>query len=125
MLDLNLFKNNRYFTFSCFTSIFFYISTIALILLLSLFMQYLKEMSPQEAGYILLVQPLFQAVFSPIVGKLSDNVEARKLVSIGIIITLIGIVPFIFFNFKLSFISCRSFIWNYWVRNIFLFFSKY
>jgi EmrB/QacA subfamily drug resistance transporter len=96
MLDLNLFKNNRYFTFSCFTSIFFYISTIALALLLSLFMQYLKKMTPQEAGYILLVQPLVQAVFSPIAGRLSDKIESRKLVSIGIIIALIGIVPFIF-----------------------------
>ncbi|MHA2009687.1 MAG: MFS transporter [Candidatus Hodarchaeales archaeon] len=94
MLDLNLFKNNRYFSFSSFTSIFFYISTIALAFLLSLFMQDLKGMTPPEAGYILLVQPLLQAVFSPIAGRLSDKFEARKLVSLGILIALMGIVPF-------------------------------
>ena len=98
MLNLKIFKNNRYFSFSCLTSIFFYVSTIALALLLSLFMQYLRGMSPQEAGFILLLQPLFQAVFSPIAGRLSDKVEARKIVSLGIIITLIGIVPLMFLN---------------------------
>lgn len=98
MLNLKIFKNNKYFSFSSLTSIFFYISTIALALLLSLFMQYIKGMSPQEAGFILLLQPLFQAVFSPIAGRLSDKVEAKKIVSIGIIITLVGIVPLMFLN---------------------------
>jgi EmrB/QacA subfamily drug resistance transporter len=98
MLDLNLFKNNRYFSFSCLVSIFFYISTIALALLLSLYMQYLKGMSPQEVGYILLVQPLMQAIFSPITGKLSDNVDSRKLVSGGIITALSGIIFLAFLN---------------------------
>ena len=96
MVDFNLFKNNRYFTFSCLVSIFFYVSTIALALLLSLFMQYLKDMSPQEAGYILLIQPLIQAIFSPIAGKISDKIESRRLVSVGILITLIGIAPLLF-----------------------------
>ena len=96
MLDLNLFKNNRYLLFSCLVSIFFYVSTIALALLLSLYMQYLLDMSPQEAGYILLIQPLFQAIFSPIAGRLSDKVEAKKMVSVGLIIVLIGIAPLLF-----------------------------
>ena len=98
VLNLNLFKNNRYFSFSCLVSIFFYVSTIALALLLSLFMQYLKGMSPQEAGYILLVQPLMQAIFSPIAGRLSDKIETRKLVSGGILFVIIGIIPLIFLN---------------------------
>ncbi len=98
MLNLNLFKNNRYFSFSCIVSIFFYISTIALALLMSLFMQYLKGMSPQEAGYILLVQPLMQAIFSPIAGRLSDKIETRKIVSLGVFFVIIGIIPLIFLN---------------------------
>lgn len=98
MLNLNLFKNNRYFSFSCLVSIFFYISTIALALLMSLFMQYIKGMSPQEAGYILLVQPLMQAIFSPIAGRLSDKIETRKIVSLGVLFVIIGIIPLIFLN---------------------------
>jgi EmrB/QacA subfamily drug resistance transporter len=98
VLNLDLFKNNRYFSFSCLVSIFFYISTIALALLLSLFMQYLKGMSPQEAGYILLIQPLLQAIFSPIAGRLSDKIETRKLVSVGILFVIIGILPLIFLD---------------------------
>ena len=110
MIDLDLFKNNRYFTFSCLVSIFFYVSTIALALLLSLFMQFLKGMSPQEAGYILLIQPLIQAIFSPIAGRFSDKIESRRIVSIGIFIVLIGIVPLIFItsNFPVYIIAISS-----------------
>ncbi len=96
MIDLTLFRNNRFFTFSSLVSVFFYVSTIALALLLSLFMQYLKGMSPTEAGYILLIQPLVQAIFSPIAGRLSDKYETRILVSVGIFIVLIGITPLLF-----------------------------
>lgn len=98
VLNFDLFKNNRYFSFSCLVSIFFYVSTIALALLLSLFMQYLKGMSPQEAGYILLIQPLMQAIFSPIAGRLSDKIETRKLVSGGVLFVIIGIIPLIFLD---------------------------
>ena len=98
LIDFALFKNNRFFKFSCLVSIFFYVSTIALALLLSLFMQYLKGMSPQEAGYILLIQPLIQAIFSPIAGRLSDKFETRILVSVGIFIVLVGITPLLFIS---------------------------
>jgi MFS family permease len=98
MLNLDLFKNNKYFSFSCLVSIFFYVSTIALALLISLFMQYLKGLSPQEAGYILLVQPLMQAIFSPIAGRLSDKIETRKIVSLGILLVIVGIIPLVFLD---------------------------
>ncbi|MHA2035150.1 MAG: MFS transporter [Promethearchaeota archaeon] len=98
MLNFDLFRNNRYFSFSCLVSIFFYVSTIALALIMSLFMQYLKGLSPQEAGYILLVQPLIQAVFSPIAGRLSDKIETRKIVSVGVLLVIIGIIPLIFLD---------------------------
>jgi EmrB/QacA subfamily drug resistance transporter len=98
VLNFDLFKGNRFFSFSCLVSIFFYVSTIALALLMSLFMQYLKGLTPQEAGYILLVQPLIQAIFSPIAGRLADRIETRKIVSLGVFLAIIGIVPLIFIN---------------------------
>ena len=98
MIDFILFKNNRFFTFSSLVSIFFYISTIALALLMSLFMQYLIGMSPQGAGYVLLIQPLVQSIFSPIAGRLSDKFETRILVSVGISIVIIGIAPLVFIS---------------------------
>ncbi|MFW9894948.1 MAG: MFS transporter [Candidatus Thorarchaeota archaeon] len=98
VLNFDLFKNNRFFSFSCLVSTFFYVSTIALALLMSLFMQYLKGLSPQEAGYILLIQPLMQAIFSPIAGRLSDRIETRKIVSMGVILVVLAIFPFIFID---------------------------
>ncbi len=98
LLNMNLFKNNRFLTFSSASELAFYVSTIALNLLLSLFMQYLKNMSPQEAGLILVVQPLMMALFSPLAGRLSNKIEAKKIVSIGIGMSAIGIVILLFID---------------------------
>ncbi|MFX1274733.1 MAG: MFS transporter [Promethearchaeota archaeon] len=100
LLDLNLFRSNRYFSFSCMVSIFYYLSTNAIALVLSLLMQYLYNLTIFNAGIILSIAPLMQAVFSPIIGRLSDKMESRKLVSIGIIISLMGISILIFINYS-------------------------
>jgi len=61
-------------------------------------MQYLYNLTPTQAGYILLVAPLMQAIITPFVGWLSDKMEAKKLVSTGIMISLLGLFILIFIN---------------------------
>jgi len=41
---------------------------------------------------VLLAQPVMQAVFSPVAGKLSDRMQPRLLASIGIALTLVGVL---------------------------------
>ena len=98
LLDINLFRSNRYFSFSCLVSIFYYTATIVIAFILSLFMQYLYGLTPTQAGYILLVAPLIQAIITPFAGWVSDKTEARKLVSIGLGIALIGLCLLLFIN---------------------------
>ncbi|MBN1802584.1 MAG: MFS transporter [Candidatus Lokiarchaeota archaeon] len=105
LLNLNLFKGNRFLTLSSASELAFYASTIALNLLLSLFMQYLKRLSPQEAGFVLVVQPLMMALFSPLAGKFSSRMEAKRLVSIGIGISSIGIVLLLFIDINFPIFS--------------------
>jgi len=66
--------------------------------LLSLYLQYLKLLSPDAAGIILVLQPLSVAVLSPFAGRISDKVETRTITSIGMAITTIGLSLFIFLN---------------------------
>ncbi|NCQ32928.1 MAG: MFS transporter, partial [Armatimonadetes bacterium] len=58
--------------------------------LVSLYLQYLKGLSPREAGAVLLDQPLVMAVFSPIAGRLSDRVEPRVMASAGMALSAVG-----------------------------------
>jgi EmrB/QacA subfamily drug resistance transporter len=102
VLDINLFRTNRVFAFSNLAALINYSATFAVGFLLSLYLQYIKGLSPQDAGAILIAQPLVMAIFSPLAGRLSDRIEPRIIASAGMALTLLGIVPFAFLDDQTS-----------------------
>jgi MFS family permease len=90
-LDIRLFVHNRVFAFSNLAALINYSATFAVAFLLSLYFQLVKGMAPQEAGLVLLVQPLLQATFSPLMGRLSDRVEPRLVATAGMALTTVGL----------------------------------
>ena len=80
--------------FSNLAALINYSATFAVALLLSYYLQDIKGFSPQTAGLILIAQPIVQAVFSPLTGKLSDKVEPRIVASAGMGLCVIGLVLF-------------------------------
>jgi MFS family permease len=100
VLDMDLFSHNRVFAFSNLAALLSYSSTFAITFLLSLYLQYIKGLSPQNAGLVLVCQPLMQAIFSPFAGRLSDRIEPGTVASLGMGITVMGLFLFIFLNEK-------------------------
>ena len=98
VFDLNLFRTNRVFAFSNLAALINYSATFAVAFLLSLYLQFIKELSPQSAGLILISQPIVQAVFSPFAGRLSDRIEPRIIASIGMTLSFVGLSLFTFLN---------------------------
>jgi EmrB/QacA subfamily drug resistance transporter len=96
ILNVSLFRHNRTFAFSNLASLLNYSSSSAVIFFLSLYLQYIKGFSPQYAGLVLLVQPLVQTIIAPFSGRLSDITEPRKVASIGMGLTCLGLVSFCF-----------------------------
>jgi EmrB/QacA subfamily drug resistance transporter len=92
LMDVQLFFSNKTFTFSCLASLIMYSATFMNVVLLSLYLQYLKGLSPTAAGLLMMVQPLTMAIFSPLMGRLSDHTEPRILASAGMSITAMGLV---------------------------------
>jgi EmrB/QacA subfamily drug resistance transporter len=91
LVNMNMFRNNRGYTFSNLAALVNYSGTWAISFLMSLYLQYIKEFDPQMAGIILITSPAVQAIFSPVFGRLSDRVEPRILASIGMAVTAAGI----------------------------------
>jgi len=91
VFEVNLFIENRTFSFSCLAALINYSATFAVSFLLSLYLQYIKGLSPQGAGVVLIAQPIVMAVFSPLAGKLSDKIEPRVIASLGMGLTTIGL----------------------------------
>ncbi|MFO7829479.1 MAG: MFS transporter [Bacteroidales bacterium] len=107
VLNINLFAKNRIFAFSNYAALINYSATFAIGFLLSLYLQYIKGLNPQQAGQILVIQPLLMTIFSPITGKLSDRMDPGRIASIGMALISAGlfIIAFIGFNTSILFIS--------------------
>jgi EmrB/QacA subfamily drug resistance transporter len=98
VLDIGLFKNNTVFALSNVAALINYSATYAVGFLLSLYLQYVKGLSPQNAGLVLVAAPVVQAIFSPFAGRLSDKIEPRIVASAGMGLTVIGLIFFIFLD---------------------------
>jgi MFS family permease len=96
VIDIRLFRYNTVFAFSNLAALINYAATFAVIFLLSLYLQQVRGFSPQAAGTLLVIQPLVQAVLSPLAGRLSDRIEPRTVASIGMSLTLVGLVLLVF-----------------------------
>ena len=91
VVNLSLFKTNRVFAFSNVAGLINYSATFSIAFVLSLYLQYIRGMSPQTAGFVLVAQPIMQALVSPWAGRLADRVEPRIAASIGMGICSIGL----------------------------------
>jgi EmrB/QacA subfamily drug resistance transporter len=96
VFEVQLFINNRTFAFSCLAALINYSATFAVAFLLSLYLQYIKGLTPQGAGVVLVSTPVIMALLSPFAGRLSDRVEPRVISSLGMGLTALGLVLLIF-----------------------------
>ena len=91
VLEVRLFATNKVFTLSNVAALINYSSTFAVSFLMSFYLQYIKGLSPQSAGFVLVSQPIVQAIFSPLAGRLSDRVEPGLVASAGMTLTAVGL----------------------------------
>jgi MFS family permease len=105
LIDFNLYLKNRIFGYSNIAALINYSSTFSLIFLMSFYLQRVRLLSPYEAGTIMVIQPVFMALCSPLTGRLSDKFEARYLSTIGMSIAALGLL-------SLSWISAET---PYWI----------
>jgi EmrB/QacA subfamily drug resistance transporter len=98
VLQIRLFTENAVFAFSNLAALINYSATFAVTFLLSLYLQYIKGMSPQGAGLILVAQPLIMSIISPLAGRLSDRIEPRTVASIGMAFTAMALCLLIFLD---------------------------
>ena len=104
VLEINLFRNNRAFAFSNTAALINYSATFAVTFLMSLYLHYVKDLSLDVVGIVLVSQPVVMAAFSPLAGKLSDIVEPQFIASGGMAISAIGL-------FLLSLMDANTDIW--------------
>lgn len=83
ILDVALVIHNRVFAFSNLATLINYAASSSIAFFFSLYLQVVRGHSPQGAGWILIIQPVFQAVLSPWFGSLADRVSPAGLATTG------------------------------------------
>lgn len=101
VLNVRLLASNRLFAFSNLAALINYATTAAITFLLSLYLQYIKGLSPRDAGMILITQPILMAIVASISGRLSDKHDPRILASAGMGIIVVGL-------FMMTFLTADS-----------------
>jgi EmrB/QacA subfamily drug resistance transporter len=92
LLDIALFSKNRFFTLSCFAALGNYAATFGIVFLMSLFLQYAKGLSPRQAGFVLLMQPLMQMAASPIASRLAERFDIARVATGGMLASSAGLL---------------------------------
>lgn len=101
VFDVSLFYTNTLFTLACVASLVMYTTTFGNVVLVSLYLQYIKDISPSTVGALLVCQPVVMTAVAPIAGRLSDKFGSRLLALVGMGITGISHVV-------LSFVDVQS-----------------
>lgn len=91
LLHSHLFRNQM-FSRSSLAALSFFTTALSVPFILSLYLQLVEDISPEATGLILLSQPIIQAAFSPLMGRMSDRFEPRILATIGIGLTSLGVL---------------------------------
>lgn len=91
VLDLTIFRRNPVFGMSSLAALINYAATSAVGFLVSLYLQFVRGLSPGAAGLVLLSQPLLMMLVSPVAGALSDRVEPRVPASTGMALSALGL----------------------------------
>jgi len=99
LIRVQMFLENRLFSLSLTSSLFMYGSNFALLFLLSVYLQFIHNLTPSQAGNILLFQALSMAIMAPLAGKLADRFASRVVATLGCSIVAVGLfllnLPFI------------------------------
>lgn len=92
LIRLRRMVQNLVFFRSIQASFLMYAANYPLQFLLSLYLQYIRGLSPADAGQLMLLQAMMMAILAPLAGRLSDRLEPRILASLGCVFFAIGFV---------------------------------
>lgn len=94
VMKVTMFSRSRTFTFSCLAALLNYGATFAISYTISIYLQVILGIPSSRAGLILITMPAVQAVFSPLMGGLSDRIRPAVLASTGMGICALTLLLF-------------------------------
>lgn len=92
LIDFNLFKTNSMFASTNFSALFIYMAHYGTLILLSFYLEYIREFSPLTAGILLTVEPLTVTVFAIFGGWIASRTASRDPAVAGCVIAMVSLL---------------------------------
>ncbi len=102
LIHIQALTENKPLISSVYSSLLMYSANFPIVFLLSLYLQYIHDLSPSEAGSIILIQTMIMMVLSPISGRLSDSYGARIITTLGSAIFAMGFLILVWVDMDTS-----------------------
>lgn len=102
LLDVRFLSKNKVFMFGNIATLINYAASFGVIFLFTLYLQHVKGMSPQQAGFFMMIQPCVQALCSPLSGRLADAYSPSRLATFGMALCASGLLSATFIGLDSS-----------------------
>lgn len=83
LIRIQALQANKALVGSIYSSLLMYSANFPIVFLLSLYLQYIHNLSPSEAGSMILIETVIMMILSPITGRLSDIYGPRVITTAG------------------------------------------
>ena len=103
VFNVKIFLGNRVFKHASISALINYSATASISFMLSLYLQYVRGLTPMQAGSILVGQSFVMAIVSLWAGRMSDRLEPRKMAAAGMLIVALGLIMLCFLTQTTSF----------------------
>ncbi|MCP3890092.1 MAG: MFS transporter, partial [Desulfobulbaceae bacterium] len=105
LIDVQLLVENKTFTLTNIATLINYGASFGVMFLIVLYLQYVKGLNAQQAGFIIMVTPCLQGFLSPIAGRWADIYSPRKVATTGMAICAVGLFGTLLMNENTSFFT--------------------
>ncbi|EKD39992.1 MAG: hypothetical protein ACD_75C00213G0002 [uncultured bacterium] len=82
---------NRVFALSNIATWLNYAASFGIMFFFSIYLQVIRGVSPKLTGFILITQPLLQAFFAPLAGRMADKYNPAPIATLGMALCTIGL----------------------------------
>ena len=91
LLNMQSMRENHDFSHALLTQLFMYVGAFGVTFILGLYLQSVRNFTPNEAGQLLVLGPILMAVLAPMFGRLADRINKRIMTTLGVTMAIISL----------------------------------
>lgn len=103
LVSFKLFRNSA-FTLSLLSAFFIFVTNFFFNVISPFYLQNARGLSPEKAGYLLMIFPIVQVIVAPVAGSIADRIGPYRITMVGLLFIVGSQIGYALFNLQTSFV---------------------